>query len=69
MSGLRYWRGRWRLAWRYCPACNSSPPRPGCPVCDGSYDYGAHASGLGGPLSDEGRRVWRARWDWLRTKC
>lgn len=54
-------RGAWRLWWRYCPVCNSSPPRPSCPVCRGSYDYGAHASGNGGPLSDIQREIWRSR--------
>jgi hypothetical protein len=59
---LARWVGWWRLVNRYCPCCKSSPPRPRCPVCRGSYDYGAHASGLGGPLTDTEREVWRARW-------
>lgn len=60
---LRYWLGRYWLHYGCCPACNSSPPRPSCPVCEGSYDYGRHASGLGGPLSDADKAVWLARWD------
>jgi hypothetical protein len=32
-------------------------------VCRGSYDYGAHPSGLGGPLTDAVKQVWRERWD------
>lgn len=65
MNRLRYWAGRYRLAWRYCPACNSSPPRPECPVCQGSYEYGTHASGLGGPLTDTMKRLWLDRWNRL----
>lgn len=63
MTWLRYWAGRWRLRHGFCPACNSSPPRPSCPVCEGSYEYGRHASGLGGPLPPETRWLWRNRWD------
>ncbi|HEX8321586.1 hypothetical protein [Longimicrobium sp.] len=60
---LRYWVGRYRLAWKYCPVCNSSPPKMGCWVCEGSYDYGSSPSGLGGPLSAERALLWRTRWD------
>jgi hypothetical protein len=60
---LTYWRGLHRLRWGCCPACNSSPPRPTCPVCQGSYDYGRHASGLRGPLSAADERLWRSRWE------
>lgn len=63
MSLLRKLLGEWRLLNRICPCCRSSPPRPRCPVCYGSYDYGAHPSGLGGPLSDRQRAVWRLRWE------
>jgi hypothetical protein len=63
VNALRRLVGWWRLLNRYCPACNSSPPRPDCPVCRGSYDYGSHPSGLGGPLTDQERATWRARWE------
>lgn len=66
VGALRYWLGRYLLRGGYCPACNSSPPRPTCPVCRGSYDYGRHASGIGGPLSAADRVEWRRRWDALR---
>jgi hypothetical protein len=59
------WRrlvGAWRLRQRICPCCRSSPPRPRCVVCRGSYDYGSSPSGLGGPLTDAEREVWRRRW-------
>lgn len=62
---LRYWLGRWWMLNRVCPECASSPPRPTCPVCQGSYEYGAHASGNGGPLTDIMKKVWRDRWDEL----
>lgn len=55
--------GGWRLLNRICPCCRSSPPRPRCPVCHGSYDYGSSPSGLGGPLTDAARAQWRARWE------
>lgn len=56
VSFYTYWRGRLRLYWGWCPACASSPPREGCEICDGAYDYG--------PGLPAGRRqLWRARWD------
>lgn len=39
-------RGSWRLRRGYCPLCNSSPPRPSCPVCEGRHDYGPLIGGL-----------------------
>lgn len=39
-------RARWRLRRGYCPLCNSSPPRPGCPVCEGRREYGPMAGAL-----------------------
>lgn len=58
ISSPRWWvvlRGRSRLRFRVCPMCYSSPPRPSCPVCDGSYDYSYRAS-------ESQIRVWRSRW-------
>ena len=40
-AGLRGWN---RLRRGYCPECNSSPPWPDCPICQGSYDYGPQIS-------------------------
>lgn len=62
MRALHRLVGGWRLVNRICPCCRSSPPRPRCPVCHGSYDYGSSPSGLGGPLTDARREIWRQRW-------
>lgn len=59
MSWLAYWLGRHRLAFGFCPACNSSPPDAGCPVCFGSYAYGVD-------LSPADRVRWRQRWERMR---
>jgi len=56
VTWLRYWRGRWRLRFGFCPLCYSSPPNKTCPICAGWYEYG-------GNLSDAKRDIWRARWD------
>ena len=50
--------GRRRLRYGFCPLCNSSPPNPDCPVCEGDYRYG-HV------LTEARRRLWRARWEAL----
>lgn len=55
---LRYWFGRCGLRNGWCPACNSSPPRQQCRVCEGSYAYGP-------VLTERRRRDWRMRWDAL----
>ena len=55
----RWWvrlRGRARLRAGFCPACYSSPPLPDCPICRGTYDYGAAAP-------DWVVANWRDRWD------
>ena len=59
MHVLTYWRGLWRLWWQLCPACDSSPPRPTCPICEGSYEYGHKAK-------DDDLIVWRSRWELAR---
>lgn len=51
--------GRRRLRYGFCPLCNSSPPRPDCPVCEGDRLYGSLASA-------EKRAVWSERWEALR---
>lgn len=61
---IRRLLGWWRLdVNRVCPCCCSSPPRPRCPVCHGSYDYGRSPSGLGGPLTFVQAAQWRVRWE------
>lgn len=60
MSFWKYWRGRWRLHFGWCPECNSSPPRLFCPVCQGSHKYGTHDENA--PLRiDRWRRIWESR--------
>lgn len=54
-----YWRGRRRLRFGWCPRCNSSPPRPDCDVCEGTYEYGP-------ALTPARRLLWRARWEAYR---
>lgn len=54
---FRYWAGRHRLYWGFCPRCDSSPPDRACPICEGSYAYGRAR------LTDSRRAQWRARWD------
>jgi hypothetical protein len=34
------WRGWRRITRGLCPVCCSSPPRPDCPVCRGTFAYG-----------------------------
>jgi len=58
ISFWRYWLGRWRLRWGFCPWCDSSPPDQDCIVCEGTYDYG--------PPSDDVWAQWRRRWEALR---
>lgn len=55
---LRYWFGRYGLRHGWCPACNSSPPRSECRVCEGTHEYGPQ-------LSDLRRALWRDRFDRL----
>lgn len=45
---LKMFLGWTRLRNDYCPMCFSSPPKPSCPVCLGSYRYG--------PSNDQERR-------------
>jgi len=45
VTWLRYWRGRWRLRFGFCPLCYSSPPNKTCPICAGWYEYGGNLSG------------------------
>lgn len=67
MRSFHYWRGRFFLALRLCPACKSSPPLQSCTICWGSHSYGAATSpGLAGPLTDEAKASLRRRWDALR---
>jgi len=56
-----FWRvqGWFRLAQGYCPVCSSSPPKPDCWVCQGSYEYGPKMTP--GLLA-----TWRQRFDDLR---
>lgn len=37
--------GWWRIRYGFCPLCYSSPPSKRCPVCFGSYIYGAQLTG------------------------
>jgi hypothetical protein len=52
---FRYWVGRNRLAFGFCPECNSSPPQENCWVCLGTYNYGVYIT----PLL---KRVWTDKW-------
>ena len=56
MNLARYWVGRLWLRNGYCPQCNSSPPRPGCWVCNGELRYGPD-------LTPSVKRWWRVLWD------
>ena len=58
MAAALCWFGRRRLKHGFCPACYSSPPRPGCSVCDGEHQYGAG-------LDPAKRDLWQQRWDAL----
>lgn len=64
--GLRLWlRHPHRMlnfAFGCCPACYSSPPKPACSVCEGSYEYGPR---LTPGLADK----WRARFvTWIDAR-
>ena len=58
---LRYWQGRIRLWWGFCPKCNSDAPELySCEICDGYcsssspfYEWPIH------PLT---KRRWKNRW-------
>lgn len=59
--------GAWWVPWRRmrvgrCPLCNSSPPLPQCPVCEGSFQYGPQFKG-------RVQQVWGRRYkahEWAR---
>lgn len=42
------------LVYGWCPACNSSPPRPDCHVCCGSREYGQL-------IRDADKAIWAGR--------
>lgn len=59
---MRRLLGLWRLVWNCCPVCNSSPPRPDCPVCEGTRFYGPL-------LTMQTKAIWSRRFEgWLRAQ-
>jgi hypothetical protein len=59
VSFLRRLRGRWRLWWGLCPACNSDAPELySCPVCE----YYSSASGDPFPPTADTKALWWGRW-------
>lgn len=51
-----YYRGKRRIKRGYCPMCNSHPPNPVCPICEGNHNYAYN-------ITDETKQLWTNRWN------
>lgn len=57
---FKYWQGRIRLWWGFCPACNSdSPELYTCKICDGYCNSSPHYEW---PIRKFTRMLWWCRW-------
>lgn len=56
MSRWRYWLGRWRMRYGFCPKCYSSPPLSSCSICSGERLYGPH-------IRPATLKTWRLLWE------